>query len=212
MVHELNHLAGVAIDGAPIEMLPRSVRVRAAAVSVIVAAATLLVLREAKPFIVPVLASVLCAYALEPAVAVLGRWAVPRPVAAIIIYMLLAAAAIATAQAARTRVNRFVDTLPTLIAEFRAGVKPDAGDGAGPLDRLQQTAATIQQTAAEHAPPAAPGVKRVTLVEPRFDVRAYVTSASAGLARFSVQAVAIAVMKFLLVVTGAVWRQQLMRI
>src|SRR5439155_13460916 len=167
MVHELNCLAGVAVDGAPIEMLPRTVRVRAAAVSVIVAVAALLVLREAKPFVVPVLASVLCAYALEPAVGRLRRWGVPRPFAAIIIYMLLAAAAIAAMQAARTRVNRFVDTLPTLIAEFRAGVQPDAGDGVGPLDRLQQTARTIRQTAAEHAPPAAPGVKRVTLVEPR---------------------------------------------
>src|SRR5438477_13332 len=78
MVHELNCLAGVAVDGAPIEMLPRTVRVRAAAVSVIVAAAALLVLREAKPFVVPVLASVLCAYALEPAVGRLRRWGVPR--------------------------------------------------------------------------------------------------------------------------------------
>src|SRR5438094_6822298 len=109
MVHELNHLAGVAIDGAPIEMLPRSVRVRAAAVSVIVAAAALLVLREAKAFVVPVLASVLCAYALEPAVAMFRRWGVPRPFAAIIIYMLLAVTAIGAAQAARTRVTRFVD-------------------------------------------------------------------------------------------------------
>src|SRR3989442_11153320 len=142
MVHELKHQTGVvAVD----EMLPRAVRVRAAAVSVIVAAAALLVLREAKPFIVPVLASVLCAYALEPAVATLRRWGVPRPLAAIIIYMLLAVAAIGAAQAARTRVRRFVDTLPTLIAEFRASATPDAGDAPGPLDRLQQTAKTIQQ-------------------------------------------------------------------
>ena len=81
------------------------------------------------------------------------RWGVPRPFAAIIIYMLLAVTAIGAAQAARTRVTRFVDTLPTLIAEFRASATPDAGDAPGPLDQLQQTAKTIQQTAADHAPP-----------------------------------------------------------
>jgi predicted PurR-regulated permease PerM len=213
MVHELNYQAGVvAVDEAPVEIVPRAVRVRAAAVSVIVAVAALLVLREAKAFIVPVLASILCAYALEPAVAMLRRWGVPRPLAAIIIYMLLAVAAIGAAQAARTRVTRFVDTLPTLIAEFRASATPDAGDAPGPLDHLQQTAKTIQQTAAEYAPPAAPGVRRVTLVEPRFDIRAYLTSASVGLARLGVQVVAIAVMTFLLLVAGDVWRQKLVTI
>src|SRR2546427_1252911 len=144
MVHELNYQAGVvAVD----EMPPHAVRVRAAAVSVIVAVAALLVLREAKAFIVPVFASVLCAYALEPAVAMLRRWGVPRPLAAIIIYMLLAVAAIGAAQAARTRVRRFVDTLPTLVAEFRASATPDAGDAPGPLDPPRQTAETTQQTA-----------------------------------------------------------------
>ena len=213
MVHELNYQSGVvAVNEAPVEILPHAVRVRAAAVSVIVAAAALLVLREAKAFVVPVLTSVLCAYALEPAVAMFRRWGVPRPFAAIIIYMLLAVTAIGAAQAARTRVTRFVDTLPTLIAEFRASATPDAGDAPGPLDQLQQTAKTIQQTAADHAPPAAPGVRRVTVVEPRFDVRAYLTSASVGLARLSVQLVAIAVMTFLLLVTGDVCRQKLVTI
>ena len=114
MVHELNYQSGVvAVNEAPVEILPHAVRVRAAAVSVIVAAAALLVLREAKAFVVPVLASVLCAYALEPAVAMFRRRGVPRPFAAIIIYMLLAVTAIGAAQAARTRVTRFVDTLPT---------------------------------------------------------------------------------------------------
>jgi predicted PurR-regulated permease PerM len=209
MVHELNDQVGVvAAEGS----LPCSVRVHAAAVPVIVAAAALLVLREAKPFVVPVLASVLCAYALEPAVALLRRSHVPRPLAVIIIYMLLAVAAVGAVQAARPRVARFVDTLPTLVAEFQASVRPDAGDAPGPLDRLQQTAKTIEQAAAQHRPPPLPGVKRVTLVEPRFDVRAYVTSASFGLARLGVQFVAIAVMTFLLLVMGDMYKQKLVMI
>jgi predicted PurR-regulated permease PerM len=213
MVHELKHQADVvAADEVPVEMLPGTLRVRAAAVSVIVAAAALLVLREAKPFMVPVLVSVLCAYALEPAVAVLLRCRVPRPLAVVIIYTLLAVAAVTAAQAIRTRVDRFLDSLPAMIASFQASTAPDAGDTTGPLDRLQQTAKTLEQAAAKHAPPPAPGVTRVTLVEPRLDVRAHLTKASVGLARTSVQLAAIAVMTFLLLVTGDVYKRKLVKI
>jgi predicted PurR-regulated permease PerM len=140
------------VEPVPLAAASHALHVRTVALSVIVAAAALLVLHEAKPVVVPVLVSVLCAYALEPSVAALLRWRVPRPLAVIIIYTLLPAGAVSTAQAVKTRFNRFAETLPTMIAEAQADATPDAGGAPSPLDRPQQTAKTIQQAAAEHAP------------------------------------------------------------
>jgi predicted PurR-regulated permease PerM len=213
MVHELKKQPdAVPVDEGPIELPLAALPVRAVAVSVIVAAATLLVLREARPVVVPVLVSVLCAYALEPALAVLLRWRVPRPLAAIIIYMVVAATAMSTAQAVRTRINRFLDSLPATIANVQTSATPAAPDTPGPLDHLQQAAKTIQRTAVDHAPPQAPGVMRVTVVGPRFDVRAYLRQTAIGMTRVSIQLSAIAMMTFLLLAAGDVYKQKLVKI
>jgi len=187
-------------------------RVRTVSLSIIVAAAVLLALREAGPVVVPVLVSLLCAYALEPAVALLMRCRLPRPAAALVLYLVLAIAAVSAARLVHTRVTAFLDTLPNTIAKWQGDDAAQDPGPPSPLDRLQQTAKTINQAAAEHAPAPPPDLARVSVVKPRLNVRAYLFSSTFGLARVSLQLGAIALLTFLLLATGDLYKRKLVKI
>jgi predicted PurR-regulated permease PerM len=184
--------------------------VRAGMVSIIVAAATFLALREAAPLIVPVLVSALCAYALEPAVARLIRWHIPRPVAALVTYVLLAIAIVAGIRAVGARVAIFIDTLPDAVAKIQQ-LTAGQTSAAGPIGRLQQLTNTIQRAAAESMPAPAPGVTRVAIAR-RIDVREYFLPATRGLLGASLEATAVAFMTFLLLATGDLYKRKLVKV
>src|SRR6478672_507267 len=59
--------------------------VRSAALTVLAVLATILVLQYAQAMIIPVVLGILISYALEPIVARLTKWRVPRPVAAAVV-------------------------------------------------------------------------------------------------------------------------------
>ena len=62
-----------------------SVGVRNVALTVLTVLATILVLKYAQETIIPIVLGVLISYALEPFVAALTRWHLPRPLAAAIV-------------------------------------------------------------------------------------------------------------------------------
>src|SRR5207253_6827260 len=102
----------------PVEIALGTVPVRTLAASATVAAATLLFLREAAPALVPILVSILLAYALEPAVVALMRWRLPRPAAAAVVYLVLGTMVAIGVRELGNQVNGFLrdlpDTLPRL--------------------------------------------------------------------------------------------------
>lgn len=69
------------------EPLPQTATIgaRGAATVIVVAAVTMFAVRLAGPVLVPILVSILLAYAIEPLMAALGHLHVPRVVAAIVV-------------------------------------------------------------------------------------------------------------------------------
>src|SRR4051812_1503314 len=80
-------------DGRPIQRID----VRAAAMTVVVAAGTLYGIRAGVSVLAPVLVSVLLAYAAEPLVRALGRCRVPRLIAVLLVSALLVGAIVVAA-------------------------------------------------------------------------------------------------------------------
>jgi predicted PurR-regulated permease PerM len=101
------------------EPLPQNatVSVRGMGMIVIGSAVMLFVVRVAGPVLVPILVSILLAYALEPLIAGLGRLRLPRVLAAVVVYALIGLAATAVTRTARSQVTGFLDDLPTTISE-----------------------------------------------------------------------------------------------
>jgi predicted PurR-regulated permease PerM len=117
--------------------------VRTAAVTVIVLGAVIFGLREGVALFAPVLVSVLLAYALQPFVAALTRCRLPPPVAAIVVYVLLAGGVAAMAGLARRQVVGLLNDLPHTVAALKSSLQREdtASDRRGSIEHLGMTAA-----------------------------------------------------------------------
>src|SRR3989442_3198030 len=116
--------------------------VRNAAVTVIVAGAVVFLLREGVALFAPVLVSVLLAYALQPFVAALTRCRLPRPVATIVVYVLLAVRFARMVRLAQRPGIDFPNDLPPTVPALRPSMQRQdtPSDGPGAIGHLQSAA------------------------------------------------------------------------
>ncbi len=169
------------------------------------------ILREGKPFFVPILASVLLAYALEPFVGALTRLRLPRGLAIVVVFLIATVSVISLARVAQSQANGFVDDLPTTIAALKSTLTPKSkpGDQLGPLEHLQRAASEVQATIDAAATPPADGVRRVTPEMKHFDVRDYVLNAGLSAIALTGRLSVIALLAFLLLITGDFYKRKL---
>src|SRR5262249_39467038 len=80
------------------------------------------VLREGEPVFVPLLVSVLLAYALEPFIGALMRLRMPRGLAVVVLYVIIAASAIGLARGAQTGAHGLVGDLPPPVRDLRTAL------------------------------------------------------------------------------------------
>jgi len=182
-------------------------RVRGAATAVLAAVVAIYALRLSAGIVVPVLVALLLAYALEPAVATLVRWRIPRLVAAAAAFLVGAVLIGGIGRSVARELSSFIDGLPAALAHVQASRGTGANEP-GPLVHLQEAAAAL---AGRQAEPAA-GVKRVTIVNGGFDVREYLLGASRGIFTSVTQAAAVGVLSFLLLATGDLYKRKLVRL
>src|SRR5262249_61204767 len=117
------------------------------------------VVREGAPVFSPFLVSVLLAYALEPFVAALMRLRLPRGLAVVVLYVIIAASAIGLARIAQTEANGFVDDLPATIRDLRiAFAKTSRPARPDLIERFRRTAGEVQAAIHAAAVPVAAGV------------------------------------------------------
>lgn len=185
--------------------------VRADPLLIIVAAAALFGLHETATFCVPLLVSLLLAYALEPFVGRLVRWRLPRIVAALLVYLLLGVTLALITGAVRDQVVSFVDELPSTMADVQRAVEDGSSAATqepGLLDRLRQSA-DDEQRAAAASTPTVPGVRRIAVESPRFDVRRYIVRGLRGAFDFGVGTAIVAVLTFLMLVAGNLFKRKI---
>jgi predicted PurR-regulated permease PerM len=193
--------AGIAVGG---------VAIRTLALSAIAASATLLALREAAAVVVPVLVSILLAYALEPIVATLTRWRVPRLVAAVVVYLAVVALVVIGARELRAQTLSLLDELPVAIAATRQALTGNGGAASNPIARLRQALAAAEP--ARRSPAAPAGVARVTIVDRPFQIRRYVPAVARVALGVGIQTLAVAILTFLLLTTGDLFKKKLVKL
>src|SRR5437016_3992622 len=177
----------------------------------LVSAGAIFILREGKTVFVPILVSVLLAYALEPFVAALMRLRIPRPLSVIVVYLIVLASAINVARVARSQANGFIEDLPAAVATLRhtSTIERSTDTRPGVLDHLQRASAELHAAIDTMAARAAAGITRVTPVGQHVDVRDYVLNAGFKASAFAGRLSIIAFLTFLLLVTGDFYKRKL---
>jgi len=191
------------------------VRARGVAPTILAAAATIFVLREAAPLLVTVFLSILVAYALEPFVSALIQLHLPRLAAAALIYLAIALVIGFSARAALNQLESFLDDVPVALASLADTITEQASsdDGRGALRRLQQAARELHETLTPRAAP--PGVPpdeviRVVPVRPTFDAHAHLLSLGRGAVSVVSRVFIVGLLAFLLLATGDLSKRKVM--
>jgi predicted PurR-regulated permease PerM len=182
------------------------VPIRTLALTIIASVVSLFALRIGAVLLAPLLVSVLLAYALEPAVALLTRCRLTRGGSIAVVAVTLLAAAAVAGEIAAPRIGGVIDTLPAAARDLQRAIaqaqRPASSSGAGAFDRLQRAAADVEATLETAAAHRVPGVARVVEVAAPFNVRSYLAGVLPSIAWSTAQFGAIALLTVLLLVTG----------
>jgi len=182
-----------------------TISVRGSAATVVVAGATVFVLREMRLFAAPVLVSILLAYALEPLVGAFMRCRLPRAAAVLAAAIVIALASFAGVRAARRQIAVFVESLPTTVTAIERSAlnrgRRSGDDAPGAIEHLQR-AATDLQAALDAVGSSSPSRVRRVAVQGGFDVRDYLLPAWDQTLLTGAQLVAIAMLTLVLLLAG----------
>lgn len=208
--------------GAPGEPPPVVVRspvgVRSMTLSVLATIATILTLQYAQSVLIPIVIGILVAYSLEPFVKGLRRVGVRRSIGAAAVLIALVALLGAGTYGLAGEVMDIVTEMPVAAHRIRMRVEEHMRRPGGAIQQVQKAATEIAETAqaaAQQAPAkTAAGTQpaQVQVVQPAFNVGAYIFSGGMNLALVVGQAIVVLFLVYFLLVTGDLYKRKIVKI
>jgi predicted PurR-regulated permease PerM len=196
--------------------LVTSLRVPNVALSVLATLAVLVLLRYAQELLVPVILSILIAFALNPFVTLLERLRVHRTMAAAFVVTLLIICTGYGAYTLRNQATVVLENAPDAIGRLRSKIEKFLQSGSqssGPIGKIQEAANEIEKTAAEATKtPPVKGVTKVEIAQPPFRANEYLWSGSIGLLAFLNDCVVVIFLVFFLLASGDLVKRKLVHI
>ena len=196
-------------------LLHMPVDVRSASLVVIAVLASLFVLHWAKEVFIPILLGVMFSYALEPIVARLERWRVPRALGSALLILAILGGIGWTGRALSDDATALLESLPDAAQRLRESMERAPGKPAGAIDKVQKAANEIERAANESAAASAVakrGVTRVQVEKPKFDVHDWLWPGALGLAAAVGQAVVVCFITYFLLAAGSTFRRKMVKI
>jgi len=192
-------------------LLQVPVDVRSTSMIVIASLLGLYALRWAAPIVIPVLMGLLFSYALTPLVDRIVRLGVPRPLGAAVVMIALVGGVAWGAWSLTDQANNLIESLPSAAQKVRDTLHPRSRDPSpSTMDQVQKAAATIAQATDNSRP--APGVAKVQIVKPQFNIQDYVLTGTMRVAEAAAQALVVAFITYFLLCAGDTFRRKVTRI
>ena len=175
--------------------------------------AILAILKWASAFFIPLMLGFVFYYALSPIVEGLARARVPRALSAAVLILAILGGSGMTVYSMADDANELVNSLPSAVQRIRAEIQQRTGRKASTLDTVQKTAAELEKTAkAVNQAPATPGVQRVIVEKPAFDLRDHLWTGTLGLATLVAQLTVVTFLTYFLLLSGDTFRRKLVKI
>jgi len=208
---EKEQRAGRAGEGSAPLLVPPPIQVRNAALTLLAVLAVILVLKYLQPMVIPIVVGVLISYALEPIVAWMARWHLPRTLAAAVLLLTLVTGGGWLLYSLRGQATSFVEKLPQAAQQFRRALQRDRQAAPSAIQQVQTAATELEKAASAPTPPPS-GVTRVQVETPAFNVREYLMWGSFGVAEAVGQLVLVLFLVFFLLSSGDLFRRKLVKI
>jgi len=163
--------------------------------------------------LIPLLVGVLISYALEPPVAQLETWRIPRAVGAPLLLGALAVGIGGTIYMLRGEAVAFGNRIPDAAHKVAAAINGTRSDTPWPVAKLQQAASELENAAATNRQPRAKDdVTPVRVEEPTFKWRDWLWQGSHGALDVGGQLIVIVFLVYYLLVAGDMYKRKLVHI
>lgn len=189
-----------------------AIDVRNAALTLLAVLAVIVALGTAQAMIIPIVLAVLASYALDPIVTAAGRLRLPRSVSAALVLLALVAGAGSLLYALRGEGEAIVQQVPGAARRLRESFETNRPKGARTIQQVQKAANEIEKAASAPAPPSPPGVTRVQVETPVFNIGNYLVWGSLSVAGAIGQFVLILFLVYFLLASGDLYRRKLVKI
>jgi predicted PurR-regulated permease PerM len=202
----VNHTETETVTQAPTD-------IRSASLTILAAIAVVLLLQYAQQMLIPVVLGVLINYALDPVVTLLERARLPRALGAALVLTVTVAGGAALVYGLSGQATTIIDQLPDAARRIRQQLESRKPQADNTIDKVQKAANELEKVAsAATAKPSTPGVSRVQVEQPAFDLGSYVVSGSLGIMVAFGQLILILFLAFFLLASGDLYRKKLVKI
>jgi predicted PurR-regulated permease PerM len=183
---------------------------RSAALFVLTAIAVMFVLQQAKEILMPVVLAALISFTLNPVVARLKDWRIPRSITAGILLTIIVGLIAFSSYTFGDELTEIVNQLPQGAQNLRQLVREKIREKT-PFKKMQEAAHEIESAAKEAAgQPASPS--QPPAPAPSFNLQTYLVSGWLGAFDFVTQAVIILFLAYFFMVTGELLKRKVVRI
>jgi predicted PurR-regulated permease PerM len=188
---------------------------RGAALAVLAVLASVYTLRWARAVFIPVMLGLMLSYALSPLVSLMKRWHIPRALGAAVLLVGLIGGAGSLLHSLSDDATALIESLPEAAQKLRLALRTPGQAPPRTIDNVQKAAAELERAATEGAVPAAPtrpGVTRVEIEKPRFNVKDYLWTGTVGLAAIAGQAAVVILITYFLLASGDTFRRKMVKL
>lgn len=182
-----------------------------AALSILALLAAVVLLREGRHFLIPIVLSVLASYALEPIVSWLQQWSVPRLAGTTIVMLAVAGALVGGAYGLSYQATALIDELPRAARTVREQIRTSRMPG-GALEKIDQARSELERASQDltrGAPGDKPAPARNDAVVPMLD---FVWWGSASLLALAGHATVMFFLIFFMLLSGDLFKRKLLKL
>ena len=192
-------------------LLRMPIDVRNMSMIVIASLLSLYALRWAAEIVIPVLMGLLFSYALTPLVDRLVRAGIPRALGAAAVMIALVGGVAWGTWSLSDQANDLIESLPNAAQKLRDTLHPALRNPSpSTMDTVQKAAATLAQAADNTK--LMPGVAKVQIVKPSFNIQDYLFAGTMRAAEAAAQVLVVAFITYFLLAAGDTFRRKLARI
>jgi len=188
--------------------------IRSLSLAVLAGIGVVLFLRFAEEVFVPLAIGVLISYALEPIVAWLKKWSIPRTVGAAVLLAALVGGAGFGVFTLLDDAVAVVEKLPAAAKKLGESMKVTRGDGQGLMQKMQRAATEMENTTTEAVGPDAirKGVTRVQVEEKPINLGDYLWRGGTGAIAVGSAVVLVLFLVYFMLITGDLFTRKMMKI
>jgi len=164
-----------------------------------------------KVVLIPIVLSILISYALEPIVARLHTWHVPRVVGVPIVLTIVLTSGVAGAYGLRGEASAFIERLPSAVHVVATSIQHATRGTPSAVSRVQQAADELEKAASAATGKKRDGVTQVRIDEPTFRWSSWMWQGWQGALEFAAQSFVVLCLAYYLLIAGDLYKRKLVR-